>query len=340
MSDCLLGLLFSFSLLLAGVFGADDVTVSVMMGESVTLPIKPGEINERLQWKYKNSIIASFNVRNKDIPAVYPNERFTNRLNVDPQTGSLTVKNIGTEDTGEYQLEIKTSNTPDYKLFRTFSVTVNDQEITVSAMKGDNLSLPTDVKIKPDKVKWKINDTDLTDKGFDNIDVNLQTGQLYIRNIRPEQSGKYDVQINSRDLILHRIFRVNVNANEGMPVSKMEGETLTLSPDTKTQEDDVIKWMFEETLIAKMDRRIHPQPDPVLDKRFSGRLHMDSRGYLYISHIKTNESGIYDVNITNSNHIVQKRFRVTVTGSSSRSHQVMIGPGLFVLVIMSVIVLV
>nr|XP_055073563.1 uncharacterized protein LOC129453363 [Misgurnus anguillicaudatus]XP_055073564.1 uncharacterized protein LOC129453363 [Misgurnus anguillicaudatus] len=188
------------------VFGADDVTVSVMMGESVTLPIKPGEINERLQWKYKNSIIASFNVRNKDIPAVYPNERFTNRLNVDPQTGSLTVKNIRSEDTGEYQLEIKTSRTADYKLFRTFSVTVNDQEITVSAMKGDNLSLPTGVKIQPDEMKWNINGTDLTA-----MSVNPQTGELYIGNIRPQQSGKYDVQIYSRDSILQRTFRVNVN---------------------------------------------------------------------------------------------------------------------------------
>ncbi|XP_073721556.1 uncharacterized protein [Misgurnus anguillicaudatus] len=200
-----------FSLLLAGVFGADDVTVSVMMGESVTLPIKPGEINKRLQWKYKNSIIASFNLQYKDIPAVYPNERFTNRLNVDPQTGSLTVKNIRSEDTGEYQLEIKTSNTPDYKLFRTFSVTVNDEEITVSVMKGHNFSLPTGVKIQPDEVKWNINDTDLTATKIENMKVNLQTGQLHIGNIRPEQSGKYDVQIYSRDSILQRTFRVNVN---------------------------------------------------------------------------------------------------------------------------------
>nr|XP_055073565.1 CD48 antigen-like [Misgurnus anguillicaudatus] len=127
MSDCLLGLLFSFSLLLAGVFGADDVTVSVMMGDNVTLPIKPGEINERLQWKYNNSIIASFNLQKIYIPAEYPDERFRGRLNLDPNTGSLTINNITTEDTGEYQLEIKTSKTPDYKLFRTFSVTVNGE---------------------------------------------------------------------------------------------------------------------------------------------------------------------------------------------------------------------
>ncbi|XP_065099328.1 muscle M-line assembly protein unc-89-like isoform X1 [Paramisgurnus dabryanus] len=274
-------LLVSFSLLLAGVFG-DDVTVSVMKGDDVTL--NPNVKHEMLRWKFKDTDITTI-------------EQFRNRLNVNSQTGSLTIQNIRTEDTGEYQLEIKTSTDKIFKPFKTFNVTLNDHVFTVSVMIGDSFTLPTGVQTQPVDVKWTFKGTELNDPT--------------ITNIRPEQFGEYKVEINCKDFILHRTLSVKLN-DKVKSVSGVEGETVTLNTDTQPQKDDVIEWKFKNALIAKMDRRI--PSDYFSNERFRDRLDVNSRGSLIIKKLTTEDFGLYDVNIKSSKHIIHKRFRVTVSG--------------------------
>ncbi|XP_021325130.1 uncharacterized protein isoform X4 [Danio rerio] len=86
---------------LIGVVGVDEVnSVSVMEGDSVTLhthlQILKDEVTE---WTFNNTLIAKVT---EDNPTYNKDERFTNRLKLDHQTGSLTITNIKTTDSGIY----------------------------------------------------------------------------------------------------------------------------------------------------------------------------------------------------------------------------------------------
>ncbi|XP_056109211.1 SLAM family member 5-like [Rhinichthys klamathensis goyatoka] len=95
------------------VFGADEVkSVSVMEGDSVLLNSDVTEIREDddILWKFgaENSLIAKIN-RETQIFSTYdddPDGRFRDRLKLDDQTGSLTITNTRTTDSGEYKLDI------------------------------------------------------------------------------------------------------------------------------------------------------------------------------------------------------------------------------------------
>ncbi|XP_052394833.1 SLAM family member 9 isoform X2 [Carassius gibelio] len=107
---------------LIGVFGD---SVSVMEGDSVTLHTGLTEIreDEDILWKFgaNKSQIAKIK-KKKQIFFTYndTDERFRDRLKLDDQTGSLTITNISTEHSGDYELEISGAK----KSSKTFSVSV------------------------------------------------------------------------------------------------------------------------------------------------------------------------------------------------------------------------
>ncbi|XDV23445.1 hypothetical protein PO909_028023 [Leuciscus waleckii] len=107
---------------LSGVFGVDEVkSVSVMEGESVTLNSGETETQtaDLIMWSFgqNNSLIAKINRQNNK--REFPNERFRDRLELD-QTGSLTVTNTRTTDSGLYTVRSTRSVT----LRNTFNLTV------------------------------------------------------------------------------------------------------------------------------------------------------------------------------------------------------------------------
>ncbi|XP_073721572.1 hemicentin-1-like [Misgurnus anguillicaudatus] len=235
---------------------------------------------------------------------------------------------------------------------------VSGTVVTVS-VNGDSFTLP----IKTDEIKgaenllWKFkgeiiatidsedenSKAEYPDGGFNSrLKLDRTTGSLTINKITTEDNGEYQLEIRSSRTPGYKPLKTfSVTVTDGVKSeSWMEGGTVILNTEAKTQPDDVIEWKFKNTPIAKMDRTVHPHPEHVLVDSFKGRLHVDLFGSLIITHIKTKDSGLYDVKITNSNHIIQKRFRVTVNVPSSRSHQVKIGPGLFLVLIMLVIALV
>ncbi|KAL1252207.1 hypothetical protein QQF64_020003, partial [Cirrhinus molitorella] len=86
-------------------------SVSVMEGNSVTLNTDVTEIHEDedIQWTFgaDNSLIAKLNREKLIFPrSDGPDGRFSDRLELDHQTGSLTITNITTEHAGLYQLDI------------------------------------------------------------------------------------------------------------------------------------------------------------------------------------------------------------------------------------------
>ncbi|KAI2650558.1 CD48 antigen [Labeo rohita] len=105
------------------VFGADagaGKSIPVMEGDSVTLKTK-------LKVQGDDQILWMFEVNNSDtrIAEIYKlvisiydsNEIFKNRLQIDNQTGSLTIRNIRTEHTGLYKLQILTKEKVTYRIF-------------------------------------------------------------------------------------------------------------------------------------------------------------------------------------------------------------------------------
>ncbi|XP_067271527.1 uncharacterized protein [Pseudorasbora parva] len=101
--------------LVYGVFG-DEVTVSVMEGESVTL--KTGVTKQQHQpmwWYFNNTLIALINgAASKS--CLYDGEGgiFRGRLDVDYKSGSLTITDVRPEHTGRYEahfIQSKSSGT-------------------------------------------------------------------------------------------------------------------------------------------------------------------------------------------------------------------------------------
>ncbi len=91
-------------------------------GDSVTLQTDATEIHEDedILWYFedKKSVIAKINRETKTDDGL--DERFRDRLKLDDQTGSLTITNTRTTDSGLYQLQISGAKLKS----KTFSVSV------------------------------------------------------------------------------------------------------------------------------------------------------------------------------------------------------------------------
>uniref|UniRef100_A0A8C1LP54 Immunoglobulin domain-containing protein n=1 Tax=Cyprinus carpio TaxID=7962 RepID=A0A8C1LP54_CYPCA len=110
----------------SGVFGDVAVkSVSVMEGESVTLNIDVNTVetvekDDQIQWRFRHIFLIALIYRQKGKTKVYDDvleERFRGRLELD-QTGSLTITDTRTTDSGLYEVK-NTSN-----ILYTFSLTV------------------------------------------------------------------------------------------------------------------------------------------------------------------------------------------------------------------------
>ncbi|XDV23439.1 hypothetical protein PO909_028017, partial [Leuciscus waleckii] len=106
----------------SGVFGVDEVkSVSVTEGESVTLNTDTEiQTDDLIMWRtvHNNNLIAK--ISGKDKKTDFPDERFRDRLKLDEKTGSLTITNTRTTDSGLYRLTSSRSVT----LRNTFNLTV------------------------------------------------------------------------------------------------------------------------------------------------------------------------------------------------------------------------
>ncbi|XP_073721590.1 uncharacterized protein [Misgurnus anguillicaudatus] len=110
---------------LMGVFGDEVKSVSVMEGDSLTLhtDIKL-QRDDVIMWRFgpQEARIARIN-KEKNYISIYDDVldgRFRDRLQVNNQTGDLTITNITTQHTGDYKINIKGNRETSYR----FNVTV------------------------------------------------------------------------------------------------------------------------------------------------------------------------------------------------------------------------
>ncbi len=96
--------------------------MTVMEGDSVTLNTGVTEVqnNRLIQWMFGETQIAEINrlSQSSSIYGTDDDKTLRDRLQLDPQTGSLTITNTRTTDSGRYQLIILTSEETRYKSFR------------------------------------------------------------------------------------------------------------------------------------------------------------------------------------------------------------------------------
>ncbi|XP_077083187.1 CD48 antigen-like [Siphateles boraxobius] len=120
--SCLWSLSVNISVCCSGVFGVDEVkSVSAPEGESVTLNSDTEiQTDDLITWRtvQNNNLIAKIKENNNKTD--FPDERFRDRLKLDEKTGSLTIMNIRTTDSGLYRVTSSRSKTPLY----TFNLTV------------------------------------------------------------------------------------------------------------------------------------------------------------------------------------------------------------------------
>uniref|UniRef100_A0A9J8DB14 Immunoglobulin domain-containing protein n=1 Tax=Cyprinus carpio carpio TaxID=630221 RepID=A0A9J8DB14_CYPCA len=305
----------------------DDVkSVSVLVGDSVTLQTGLTDIQRDavIQWRFdhQKSPVAEIN-RTAGIFNTYDGAdgRFRDRLQLDHQTGSLIIKNMRITHSGLYEADIIRTSSK-HTIHKTFNVTVSDDVQSVSVLQGDSVTLHTGLtKIQTDdQIVWKFGDqgklfprlNDPVNKKWTNTDLNLQTGDLTIRNIRRYQHGDYKVEINTRTMILHRKYRITI-IDAVKSVSVKKGETVTL-PITEIQKDDLILWMFGEIVLAEIHKaaqRFYISDVP--DKSFRNRLQLDHQtGSLIITDTRTTDPEEYYLKISSSRHIINRRIIVTV----------------------------
>ncbi|KAL1251704.1 hypothetical protein QQF64_019500, partial [Cirrhinus molitorella] len=221
------------------IVGTDGLSACVIGGDSVTLRtvVKTNQ-QEDIKWYFNDIRIAEItgdlSYICTDVQCNEGTERFKDRLKLDNQTGSLTIMNINTTDTGLYDLKIISIRSSSEK---TFHVTVHDVPAAEqdemkrkSVKKGESVTLDSGVMKNPnDLMTWHFNDlciaefseepakicTDIQckdgDERFRNrLKLDQQNGSLTITNTTITDSGVYQLQISSSGFSIIRSFSVTV----------------------------------------------------------------------------------------------------------------------------------
>ncbi|XP_059399812.1 uncharacterized protein LOC132131734 [Carassius carassius] len=216
---------YLFLMFLDGAFGAEtDETVSVMEGDSITLHTNLTEVlnDDTILWLFgpKDSIISQI-TRKTDLTSFYvtEDERFRGRLQVDQQTGTLTIRKTRIKHTGQYKLSFSRRQTT-IKIFHVAVIDVvgeTDGVKSVSVMEGDSVTLQYDVSEvqRDDLIVWRFGDKGLLlakiDVESNNTSLNdaderfrdrlklSESRSLTIKNTRTTDSGLYEVQIRGSE---------------------------------------------------------------------------------------------------------------------------------------------
>ncbi|XP_058617617.1 uncharacterized protein LOC131531088 [Onychostoma macrolepis] len=218
--------------------GTDEVSVSVTEGDSVTLHTDV-ETNQQdiIGWYFNGIYIAEISEDpSKICTDDQCDERFRNRLKLDHQSGSLTITNTTTRDSGVYKLQIINSRISQ----KIFIVAVYDApekyEMNRKSVKeGDSVTLdPAEIKNPNDLMKWYFNairiaeitgeqseictDVQCKERFRDRLKLDHQSGSLTIMNTRTRDSGVYKLEITSS------------NSNISISVIKSFSATVTRFP--------------------------------------------------------------------------------------------------------------
>uniref|UniRef100_A0A8C2HCZ9 Immunoglobulin domain-containing protein n=1 Tax=Cyprinus carpio TaxID=7962 RepID=A0A8C2HCZ9_CYPCA len=319
----------------------------VKEGESVTLD--PGVVkktNDVMTWYFDDILIAEINEdlnkTHTDDQSEDGDERFRDRLQLDNQTGSLTIMNTRIIDSGPYKLQIiSRNNSVSISSIKSLSVTVigffgvDTDGVSLFVKEGDSFTLYTDVETdKQEIILWYFNGFQIaeingdqskiftddwrTKKFRDRLKLDHQTGSLTINDPRYSDSGIYHLRIfsNRRGSTSRKIFVVGIYGVEEYYIMGLSDGSLTLDPGEVKKPNDLMTWYFNDTLIAEITGdQSKICTDDQCKERFRGRLQMDHQtGSLTITNIRIKDTGYYKLLRSSSDISIIKSFDVRVHG--------------------------
>uniref|UniRef100_A0A8C1ZP45 Ig-like domain-containing protein n=1 Tax=Cyprinus carpio TaxID=7962 RepID=A0A8C1ZP45_CYPCA len=329
--------------------GEEVVSVPVSVeGDPVTIntdvTVTP---QQRIKWYFNNIRIAQINGDQSktctDVQCNEGTERFRDRLKLDHQTGSLTIMNSRTTDSGLYRLQISSSISN--KIFNVTVIGTSGADRDVCVMEGDSVTLHTDIKTNQnDRIKWFYNDTRIAqinggqsfictdecpERFRDRLKLDHQTGSLTIMNITTTDSGLYKVQIIKSSSASSSEKNVNI-AVRGVPEgdemkrkSVKEGESVTLDPGVERKAKNLMSWYYKDILIAEING--HQSEICTVDQckeRFRDRLKVNQTGSLTIMNSRTSDAGLYKLEITSSRFSIHRRRRRSIGVTSVKRFSV------------------
>ncbi|XP_026119860.1 uncharacterized protein LOC113099024 isoform X2 [Carassius auratus] len=300
--------------------------VSVKEGESVTLDPNLTQIHrdDLMLWRigHKSILLATVDAETNESSLYDADGRFRDRLKLNNQTGSLTIRNTRTTDSGLYQLQIRgressqlfilTVNRTGLSPCEVALIVINVLILAVAGVAGLIYYRHTISEIL--NQTWSV----ITGEDITRTNEKMMfEGDNLLRSTRTEHSGPYmlyDIESRSAE----QIFFVTVNENVKVNLVKY-GDSVTLKPDPEIQRDDQMLWMFgdQDILIAQVKAGTGETYGGA-DERFRGRLELDeTTGSLTIRNILLQHTGLYKLQIiSRSGGILTKKFRVSMQNSS------------------------
>ncbi|XP_026053234.1 uncharacterized protein LOC113039545 [Carassius auratus] len=212
-------------------------------------------------------------------------------------------------------------------------LSVITERVTVSVTEGDSVSLHTNVTTtQQEEILWYFNDTRIaqitgdlskictdvqcnegTERFRDRLNLEKQTGSLTIADINTADTGVYQLKIFSSSSFSEKTFSVTVldSPDKVKRISVKEGESVTFDPGVTQNTNYVMRWYFNNSLIAEITGdQSKICTDVQCKERFRDRLKLDHQTEsLIITNTRTTDSGEYKLLIIN--HILQNSVSVT-----------------------------
>ncbi|XP_073721595.1 uncharacterized protein [Misgurnus anguillicaudatus] len=307
--------------------------LKVDVGKFVNLKTKVTDIkrDDVIEWRFKGTLIAEINPAN-NIFSTYDgdDDLFRDKLELNHQTGDLTIKDFREEHKGDYRLKIIRGGKT---LERNLSVSIRlTGEIAGKLFTREGVSVDLDTYLndikRVEKIEWRFNETliaeinpannifSIYDDDYDlfrgKLKLNHRTGDLNIKNLRDEHEGLYEVKI-IRDG--ETSYRRTIVCISGKKLEVYEGESVDLKTKvTDIRTDDVIKWRFNGTLIAEINlaNNIFSTYDGD-DDLFRDKLNLNPQtGDLAIKDIRQKHAGLYRLEIIRDGETSDRFFTVSV----------------------------
>ncbi|XP_067270844.1 uncharacterized protein [Pseudorasbora parva] len=278
-----------FNVTVSGVVVETDgvKSVSVTEGESVTLH-NGAEMHkdDLMLWRFgdKGLLLAKIDVETTETSLNDDDERFRDRLKLD-QTGSLTITNTRTTDSGLYELQIRGTESS-----QRFILSVNANGLSSYAVAGIVVGVLV-ILLLPVAAAFAL---------------------PYIRNSKlKKQMAVTECEENEETSM-----EGNAVTPQTVPIAMQVevGHLVLFQISAEIQTDDLILWTFgaENRLVVKADSEM------TIGERFRDRVQLNKMtGNLTIRNITTNDAGHYNLQIINSEQTTFRRFNVTVTDPSA-----------------------
>ncbi|XP_039538676.1 uncharacterized protein LOC120486603 [Pimephales promelas] len=211
-------------------------------------------------------------------------------------------------------------------------------------MEGDSVTLYTDVEINQQLIiTWYFNEiliaqingdlryictvVECNERFRGRLKLDHHTGSLTIMNTKLEDSGDFQLSINSQESDTYfYVFFYGVSAVERYKMRRKavnEGESVTLDPGEVITDDVMMTWYFNDNPIAGITGNQSKICTDVQCNnktgRFRDRLKLDNQtGSLNITNTTHTDSGEYTLQINNSRFSIFNIFSVSVTDQSDR----------------------